>query len=77
MSPSLSDQNEVIKIAVGSGEDFSYHDDCGNYAQGLTPNPLPRKPFPSFCIRSFFTGANLVCTGNLVMIAIKNLKGWR
>lgn len=41
MSPSLSDQNEVVKIVVRSGEDFSYHDDCGNYAQGLTPNPLP------------------------------------
>lgn len=78
VSPSLSDQSEVVKITVWSGEDFSYHDDCGNYAQGLTPNPLPAVNLsPSFCIRSFFTGANLVCTGNLVMNAIKNLEGLR
>lgn len=47
VSPSdVSDQTEVIKIAVQSGVDFSYHDSCGNYALGLTPNPLPTINFP-------------------------------
>lgn len=50
MSTSLSEQNEVIKIVVRSGEDFSYHGDCGNYAQELTPNPLPAINFPHLSV---------------------------
>lgn len=35
MSPSLPDKNELVKIAARRGDEFSYHDDCGNYAQGV------------------------------------------
>lgn len=78
VSSSLSDQNEVVKIAVWSVEHFSYHDYCDNYAQGWTPNPLPAVNHSNLSVLDhFFRGANLVCTGNLVMNAIKKLNGLR
>lgn len=40
VSSSVLAQNKVVKITTWSGEDFSYHDDCGNCAQGLTPHLL-------------------------------------
>lgn len=51
VSPSVSDQTEVIKVVVQSGEDFSYHDGCGRYALGLTPNPLPTINFPHLSVQ--------------------------
>jgi len=75
VSSSLSDQYEVEKITFKSGKDFSYHDDSGNYAQGLTPIPLPAvKLYHLSVLDHFFKGTNFVCIGNLVMNAIKNPK---
>lgn len=33
---------------------MSYHDDCGNYAQGLTPNPLPAVNLSHFSVLDHF-----------------------
>lgn len=86
-SSSILAQNKVVKITTWSGEDFSYHDDCGNCAQGLTPHLLLAvnlSHFPILDLSSFFfflffsTRADLVCTRNLVLRAFfKKLKGLR
>lgn len=48
-------------MAVRSGEDFSYHDDCGNYAQGLTPNPLPAVNLSHLSVLDHFLQEPIQC----------------
>lgn len=46
--------------------------------RGLPPNPLPAANLSHLSVLDhFFKAANLVCKGNLVMNAIKNLEGLR